>query len=569
MVSSAILRRLTRSTRVLVQMLLTLATVACLLAPAPAWAAKNSVGVELPQDAAPSGKQTIRVMGREGTYLDYTKTTWKRQWEPSLVQEPLTRRNHQYEVEPAGAERWEISKDGLTWTFHLRKGMVWSDGVPLTAYDYEFAIRRVADPKTGFDVGWYWGAIKNLMPAWKGEVPVESVGVKVVDNLTLQVTTEKPTPYLAMQIADMHAVPKHVVEKLGDAWATSEATYVSSGPFMLEKWDKGKMVVYAANPKYNGPWKPYLERIIYLVGRDEAVFPAYLSGEIDAMEEVYEGALSPGDQAMLQSDPKLKQQLHTYPNFMTWWIAFGGEGTAFKDPRVRKAFGHAIDREAIINSALRGQAVPASGLLPPGFHCANPQRLKDMQKYDVTQARKLLADAGYPGGKGFPQYTLYLREASPTIKTAAEGIQAMIKQNLGIDLELQNLERKTFMDRLNKYELPIVVIPWDMDYYDASNFMDVYRAGGRHPWGNAEYDTLIREANGLMGDERKRCAVYQKAEDLLVGDPGAVFLWHPTAMQVWDDSKIGGQVLRPNKFGLTTWFKPEKGSTIFKIYMKK
>jgi len=548
---------------------LILIAVVCLLTPDPSLAAKNIVGVELPPDAAPSGKQTIRVMGREGTYLDYTKTTWKRQWEPALVQEPLTRRNDQYEVEPAGAERWEISNDGLTWTFHLRKGMLWSDGKPVTANDYAFAVRRVADPKTGFDVGWYWGAIKNFMAAWKGEAPVESVGVKAVDDLTLQITTEKPTPYLAMQIADLHVIPKHVVEKLGDAWATSDTTYVSSGPFVLEKWDKGKMVVYTANPRYNGPWKPYLEKIIHLVGRDEAVFPAYLAGEIDAMEQVYEGALSPGDTAMLQSDSKLKPQLHSYPNFMTWWIAFGGNDTAFKDPRVRKAFAHAIDREAIINSALRGQAVPAYGLLPPGFHCANPQCLKDVQKYDVAQARKLLADAGFPDGKGFPNYTLYLREVSATIKTAAEGIQAMIKQNLGIQLEIQNLERKTFMDRLNKYELPIVVIPWDMDYYDASNFMDVYRAGGRHPWGNAEYDSLIRDANGLMGDEKKRCAIYQKAEDLLVGDPGAVFLWHPTALQIWDDNRIGGKVLQPNKFGLTTWFKPEKGSTIYRIYMKK
>ncbi|HWT82883.1 MAG TPA: peptide ABC transporter substrate-binding protein, partial [Candidatus Methylomirabilis sp.] len=485
--------------------------------------------VELPSDAAPSGKQTLRIMGREGTYLDATKTTWKRQWEPSLVQEPLTRRNNQYEIEPAAAERWEISKDGLTWTFHLRKGMVWSDGKPFTAHDFEFAFKRVADPKTGFDVGWYWGAIKNFLPAWKGEVPVESIGVKAVDDLTLQVTTEKPTPYLAMQIADMRPAPKHVVEKLGDTWSTGEATYVSSGPFLLEKWDRGKMLAFAANPKYTGPWKPYLEKIIFLVGRDEAVFPAYLAGETNAMEEMYEGALSPGDVAMLQSDAKLKKQLHSYPNFMTWWLAFGGEGTAFKDPKVRKAFAHAIDREAIINSALCGQAVPAYGLLPPGFHCAAPQRLKNVQKFDVTLARKLLAEAGYPEGKGFPKYTLFLREVSPTIKTAAEGMQAMITQNLGIELEIQNLERKSFMDRLNKYELPIVMIPWDMDYYDASNFMDVYRTGGRHPWGNAEYDKLIREANGLMGDEKKRCAMYQQAEDILASDPGAVFLWHPTA----------------------------------------
>ena len=201
--------------------------------------------------------------------------------------------------------------------------------------------------------------------------------------------------------------------------------------------------------------------------------------------------------------------------------------------------------------------------------CGQPGYNSGDRKSALALARKLLAEAGYPEGKGFPKYTLFLREVSPTIKTAAEGMQAMITQNLGIELEIQNLERKSFMDRLNKYELPIVMIPWDMDYYDASNFMDVYRTGGRHPWGNAEYDKLIREANGLMGDEKKRCAMYQQAEDILASDPGAVFLWHPTAMQVWDDTKIGGKVLQPNKFDITTWFKPEKGSTIFRVYIKK
>lgn len=535
----------------------------------PARAEQNIVGVELPPDAAPSGKQVIRVMGREGTYLDATKTTWKRQWEPSLVQEPLTRRDHHYEVQPAAAERWDISADGLTWTFYLRKDMLWSDGHPFTAYDFEFAFKRVADPQTGFDVGWYWSAIQNFLPAWKGEVSVGSIGVEAVDALTLTIITEKPTPYMAMQIADMRPAPKHVVEKEGDTWATSAETYVSSGPFLLEKWEKGKELVFTANPKYNGPWKPYLEKIIYKIGRDEAVFPAYLAGEIDAMEQVYEGALSPADQAMLESDPQLKKQLHSYPNFMTWWIAFGGEDTVFKDARVRKAFMHAIDRQAIIQSILRGSAVPAYGMLAPGFHCANPDRLKSIQNFDVEKARKLLAEAGFPGGQGFPQYTMSLRAASPTIKTAAEGIQAMLKENLGIELSIQNLERKTFMDQLNRYQLPIVLIPWDMDYYDASNFMDVYRMGGRHPWKNEEYNRLIQEANGLMGDEKKRCELYQKAEEILVSDPGAVFLWHPAALQLWNDEKIGGEVLQPNKFGITTWFKPEKGPTFFRVYMKK
>ena len=271
MESTVNVKRPARSFRVLVLIGVLLAAATWLPAPGPALAEKNVVGVELPPDAAPSGKQVLRIMGREGTYLDYTKTNYKLQWEASLVQEPLTRRNQDYEVEPAAAERWDVSKDGLTWTFHLRKGMLWSDGKPFTAHDFEFSFKRVADPKTGHDISWYWAAIKNFMAAWKGEVPLDSIGVRAVDDVTLQVITEKPTPYLPMQIADLRPAPKHVVEKLGDTWSVNESTFVSSGPFMLEKWERGKMLVFAANPKYTGPWKPYLEKIIYLIGRDEVL----------------------------------------------------------------------------------------------------------------------------------------------------------------------------------------------------------------------------------------------------------------------------------------------------------
>ena len=292
---------------------------------------------------------------------------------------------------------------------------------------------------------------------------------------------------------------------------------------------QGAEVVFVNNPDYNGPWAAYWQQIVYLIGADEAVFPAYENGEIDLIERGYEQVISPADQARIESDPELSAQLHKFPQFQTWWLAFGDEGTAFSDLKVRQAFAQAVDRDAIINSVLRGQAVPAYGLLAPGFHSSNTEAQKAAAyPYDPEAARALLAEAGYgEGGDPFPAYDLTLRDPSPTVQTVAQAIQAMLKENLGIDVGIQSLERKTFTDQLNAHELPFVLIPWDMDYYDASNFMDVFVTGGRHAWSNAEYDALVKEADGIVGDEARRAELYQQAEEILITDVGGVFLWHP------------------------------------------
>jgi ABC-type transport system substrate-binding protein len=522
---------------------------------------------EFPENAAPQDQQILRIMGREGRYLDWSKSVQQRQFESALITEPLVRRNENYELEPAGAESWETSEDGLTWTFHLRPGMTWSDGTPVTAEDYAYTVRRMADPATAFDVTFYYGSIENFTEATEGTVPVDEVGVEVIDDLTLAITTSQPTPFLGLIAADVYVVPKHIVEQHGDNWSLDPATALSCGPFVLEKWDKGREVIFANNPSYSGPWAAYWQKIVYLIGADEAVFPAYENGEIDLIERGYEQIISPADQARIESDPELSQQLHTFPQFQTWWLAFGEEDTAFSDLRVRQAFAQAVDRDAIINSVLRGQAVPAYGLLPPGFHSSNTERQKaGAYPYSPEQARALLTEAGYgEGGKPFPQYDLTLRDPSPTVQTVAQAIQAMLKENLGIDVGIQSLERKTFTERLNAHELPFVLIPWDMDYYDASNFMDVFVTGGRHAWSNADYDKLVQEADGIIGDEDKRADLYQQAEEILIKDVGGVFLWHPVFTQLWKPY-IAGPCLHENVYGILSWQAPEKGPQYYCTY---
>jgi ABC-type transport system substrate-binding protein len=190
-----------------------------------------------------------------------------------------------------------------------------------------------------------------------------------------------------------------------------------------------------------------------------------------------------------------------------------------------------------------------------------------MQGFDPEGARKLLAEAGFPGGKGFPKYDLFLRAPSPGIKATAEELRAMLKKNLGIEVGIQSLDRKVFMDRLKKHELPLVLLGWAFDYYDASNFLGVYRTGGRHPWSNAEFDKLVDEANAGR-DDAARCALYQKAEELLVKEAGAVFLWHPVVTQLkkpW----VKGDIFKPNKFGVASWPQMLHGGLVPAVYIGK
>lgn len=548
-----------------------LATVTLTLAPSVAGRARaaqtEATPAPLPGDALPQEQQILRTMGREGRYLDWSKSVQQRQFESALITEPLVRRNENYELVPAGADSWDISDDNLTWTFHLRPGMTWSDGTPVTAEDYAYTVRRMADPNTAFDVTFYYGSIKNFTAASEGKAPVDEVGVAAIDDLTLAITTEQPTPFLGLIAADIYVVPPHMVKEHGDDWSLDPATALSCGPFTLETWDKGRQVVFAKNPNYAGPSAAYWQQIVYLIGADEAVFPAYENGEIDLIERGYEQIISPADQARIMSDPVLSAQVHQFPQFQTWWLAFGDQGTPFADVKVRQAFAQAVDRNAIVASALMGQAVPAYGLLPPGFHSSNAEAQESAAyPYDPEAARTLLQEAGFgEGGQPFPALDLTLRDPSPTVQTVAQAIQAMLKENLGVEVGIQSLERKSFTEQLNAHELPFVLIPWDMDYYDASNFMDVFVTGGRHAWSNAEFDALVKEADGIVGDEARRAELYQQAEAILIKDVGGVFLWHPVFTQLWKPY-IAGSCLHENRFGILSWQAPEKGPQYYCTY---
>src|SRR5205809_4036084 len=180
-------------------------------------AAVNSVGTPLPADAAAASAQVLTLLGREGTFIDWSKTVQKSQWHPGLMTDALVMQDLNSEIKPLAAERWTVSADGRTWTFVLRRGLQWSDGTALTASDFEYTMKRIANPQTGFDVAWYFGAVKGFTAANEGKASVDQIGVTAVNPTTLQITTTEPTPYLPMLLSDLYVVPRHIVSGAGDS----------------------------------------------------------------------------------------------------------------------------------------------------------------------------------------------------------------------------------------------------------------------------------------------------------------------------------------------------------------
>jgi peptide/nickel transport system substrate-binding protein/oligopeptide transport system substrate-binding protein len=236
---------------------------------------------------------------------------------------------------------------------------------------------------------------------------------------------------------------------------------------------------------------------------------------------------------------------------------------------VRQAFSHAIDRDALINGPLKDQAQAAYSMNPPGFPGESVQALKDVQNYDPEMARQLLAEAGYPDGEGFPNLMMKTRSAYPALTNAAEGIAAMLKENLGVEVEIQDLEYGIYMDELGAQKrdqggaMNFALVPYEYDFVDGSNMLGVWGgceaegAGmpdmpGRHTWSNQEYNALVCEANAIVGDEARRNELYQQAEHILIEDVALVPIYHGI-FNVLVKPDLKGPALEPNEAGVVTF----------------
>lgn len=521
-----------------------------------------------PSNAAPKSQQTLTIAGQEAHYMDWEQTAYDVNDPASMmIQDMLTRPDNNFNPLPSAATSWSVSKNGLVWTIHLRHGMVWSDGTPITSKDWVFSFQRMARPD--YDFEWFYSIIKNMDKVSQRKAPMSSLGVKAAGRYTLKITTESPAPFMPKLLGNASLVPKKMFDKYGSKWSTNPKWMLFSGPYILKSWQHNVQYTMVPNPKYHGPFKPFFQKIVFKNMQAPAIFPAYRNGEIDAIPESYESIRSPGDEALIQHDPQLKAQFHRFLDFMTWYLFFDMQNKPFNNIKVRQAFSHVMDRTALLHSVLQGDGVAAYGMLPPGFPGWEEPGLKKIQNFNPKLGQKLLAQAGYPNGRGFPTLTLVLRAPQPTIVDAAGAIKAMLKQYLNININVQSQDYGTFSNNLSANKIKLGLIPYEYDYVDPYDLLDLFMSEpvGRHNWNNKTYDHLVLKANNYVRNPSKRLALMDQAERMLVKDAVGVFLWHPYITQLWKPY-YSGYALQCRPIGLD-WTDDRLGLAYYTIYKTK
>ncbi|RPI47727.1 MAG: peptide ABC transporter substrate-binding protein [Chloroflexi bacterium] len=545
----------------------------------------NRAGVELPPDAAPLDQQVMRYAESEATWLTWDASVYDENvgdmyaWPDSCV-----RPDEFYEPQPNACTSWEVSDDGLTWTFHLQEDKIWSDDTPVTADDWVFTLQRYA--RADYDFEWFYSmaGIVNWGGVVSGDVPPEELGVKAVDDYTFTITTERPAPYLIKIMADVWVVPKHIVkDRLDDGtWAFNEENWVSCGPYIMEAYEKGKQLVFVANDKYTGPFPPLNDKIVVSFMEPEVRWTTYKNGELDAIGGGYQADLPPSAMAEVMANPELQKQLIAWPNFITYYLFFDTWNPPFDNLLVRQAFSHAVNRDLLVEGPLKYQAVPAYSMNPPGFPGESVEELKSVQAFDPALAASLLEQAGYPGGQGFPNLTLYTREADPALLSAAEAIAAMIKENLGVTVEVQDLEYSIYMESMYKQkgekggDFVFGIVPYEFDFVDGSNLLSVWggcetegadmsEMPGRHTWYNQDYNKLLCDAGVIFGDEEQRNELYAEAERMLLEDVALVPVYHGIFVAMVKPD-IRGKMLELGEDGVITWMRHRFSSRESLIY---
>ncbi|KXG76520.1 peptide ABC transporter substrate-binding protein [Thermotalea metallivorans] len=406
----------------------------------------------------------------------------------------------------AMAEKVDVSDDGLVYTFHLRDAK-WSDGQPVKAQDFEYAWKRALDPAVASEYAFQMYYIKGAQAYNEGTGKIEDIGIKVIDDKTLEVTLEAPTPYF-LDLTTFYTympVRKDVVEKDPEGWAKNPATAICNGPFKLTEYKMGDRIILEKNPEYWNAANVKLDKIVAtMIVEESTMLTAYEAGELDII-----------DSMPSQEIPRLQAEDPTFkilPTIGTYYYIFNVTKPPVNDVRVRKALALAIDRKAIVEKVTKAGQIPATGFTPPGLKDADGRDFHDVagdygidpNAAKVEEAKKLLAEAGYPDGKGFPELEI-LYNTSEGHKAIAEAIQEMWKQNLGINVKLQNQEWAVFQDTRHQGNFVIARAGWLGDYADPMTMLDLwtsYSGNNDAQWKNPEYDKIIEASKKATGKER-------------------------------------------------------------------
>ena len=421
------------------------------------------------------------------------------------IMEGLTEFDEDLNPQPAIARSWDFSEDGKKIIFHLRDDVLWSDGRPLKAEDFEYSWKRLLNPATGAEYAYFLYDILNAYEYNTGRIKdPDKVGVRAIDDHTLEVRLKKPVVYFPSLTTFMVTFPmrRDIVERYGNRWTDPEHI-VTLGPFRVKEWFHEYKLILERNERYYGK-RPYLDMVVmYIVGERNTALSLYETGDIDFVE------LPTLAIPRYRSHPEYTN----YPILRGYYYGFNVKKPPFDDVRVRRAFAMAIDREEL-RGVLQGSGIPTSSWIPQGMKGYNPGI---GLPFDPERARRLLAEAGYPDAKGFPDIELVFN-TDMLNKLVAENVQAQLEKNLGIRVSLDNQEWKVYLSKLSEDPPAFYRLGWGADFPDPDNFMNLFTSysGNNHTnWANPIYDRLVSEAS-IERDEKKRMALYDRLQRILV-----------------------------------------------------
>jgi oligopeptide transport system substrate-binding protein len=433
----------------------------------------------------------------------------------------------QAKVVPGMADRWEHNGDASVWTFHIGSDRKWSNGDPVTAQDFIFSYKRMLTASFGAEYSENLFLLRGAEDYYNGKITdFGQVGVKALDDRTLRIELVGPTPYLLSLVQHDAWLPVNprTILKFGNIdtrdskWTRSE-NYVGNGPFMMKSWHPNDVIEVVRNPLYWDAANVKLNGINF-----------YSIENVDTQERAFQaGQLHKTDQ--VPSD-KMPYYRHEHPEILridpydgVYFYRVNVARKPLDNPKVRLALNLAIDREAIVKNILRQNQTPATGFTPPGMGDYQPL---DKIGYDPVRARQLLAEAGYPDGKGFPPFTIHFNTYEEH-RTIAEAIQQMWKEELNINVTLENQEWKVYLDTQNHKNYDISRSGWIGDYMDPITFLSMWTTGNGNNntnWGSPKFDALIEEA-ARTGDPAKRLEILHNAEDLFLTElPIILVYWY-------------------------------------------
>ena len=441
---------------------------------------------------------------------------------------------------PGLAESWTPGKDGLTWTFTLRAGAVWSDGTPITAQMVVDSWLRALNPDTGAPYAFLiTDLIKGAAEYNAGKGSPQEVAIAAVDDHTFRLTTVSPSPYMPdlLPQAAFAVLPMHMVTAHPKDWATA-ASFVGNGPFLLSEWKPHGRIVLEKNPRYWDEKNVKIDRVVLLpVEDDDTAYAMYQKGTLD-----WSTSFPPADKA---AEARKIPDYVLSPALGTYYFEFNMTRPPFDDQRVRKAFAMAVSRSSLIGKLIPAGQVPAFTLAPPmagRFPYAPPPGLDE----NVEKARKLLADAGFAGGKGFPKIRL-LYNTNDQHRLIAEMLRDRWQQTLGVSVELVDQEWSTFLQTRRTAGLggfDLVRAGWMADYRDPFAFLSLFESDNKvlndSGYASEAYDLLLRRSSTLA-DGPERMKTLQDAESMLVSQDAAILpLYFYVSQNLVNLSRWGG-----------------------------